>query len=106
VISYAQQKTELDGYGRPTRSIAFALGAAPADSVTSYRYRLDGTLQDVALPDPSRNDASTLAYTYTFDSLGRPLTIRRPDAQQSGVDLSYSGLTTAAIALDRGSLMS
>ena len=96
VTSYTQDKTELDGHGRPTRSIAYAFGAAP-DSITTYRYRLDGTLQDVTMPDPTVNTTATTTYTYTFDSLGRALTMRRPqlagDTAPTGVNISYNGLT-------------
>lgn len=96
-ILFTKEKTELDGHGRPIKSIAYALGAAPADSVTTYRYRLDGTLQDVTVPDPTANTSATVAYTYTFDSLGRALTMRRPqlagDSAATGVNMSYNGLT-------------
>ncbi len=94
---WKQTKTELDGHGRPTKTIVPAQGTAPADHVTTYVYRPDGTLQTVSVPDPSANNATLVSYTYTFDSLGRPLTIRRPDStspsSQSGVNIAYNGVT-------------
>jgi RHS repeat-associated protein len=89
---YAKDKTDLDGHGRPIRKTMFANGAAPVDGVTTYTYAADGTMTQVRLPDPSKNDASTVAYTYGYDSLGRPRTLRRADAASTGVDLTYDGL--------------
>jgi YD repeat-containing protein len=52
----------------------------------------------VKIPDPSANGAQTVEFTYTYDSLGRPTGMRRPDTSvvtdQSGVNISYDGLTT------------
>jgi RHS repeat-associated protein len=91
--TWTQDKTELDGHGRPIKQTVFVQGTAPADQVTSYLYRADGTLQSVSVPDPTVNNATLVTYTYGFDSLGRPTSIRRPDtttrANQSGVNLSY-----------------
>ena len=47
---WKQQKTELDGHGRPTKSTVYAQGSAPNDQITSFVYRADGTLD----PFPSR----------------------------------------------------
>ena len=95
---FVQDKTELDGHGRPIRNTAYVSGQAPADHITTYHYSNDGTLHDVTTPDPSVNSSATVAYTYGFDSLGRPTSIRRPDtsilANQSGVDITYDGLTS------------
>ena len=95
--SWTNVKTELDGHGRPLRTIQLAQGTAPADAITSYAYANDGTLQSVSVPDPTQNNASTVTYRYTFDSLGRAISIRRPDsitvANQSGVDITYNGVT-------------
>ena len=93
-ITYLKDITEFDGHGRPTSVIKYSQGAAIADHVTTYRYGLDGTLQSVKVPDPTEDDASQVEYVYTFDSLGRATTVRRPDSQQSGATISYSGLTT------------
>src|SRR5262249_5817972 len=83
--------------GRPIKKTVYVFGTAPADQVTSFHYNNDGTLHDVTLPDPTANDASTVMYTYAFDSLGRPTSIRRPDGtSQSGVNLAYDGLTTTS----------
>ncbi len=94
--TWKMDKAELDGHGRPIKQIVFAQGSAPNDQITTFQYRSDGTLQTVQVPDPTANSAAVVAYTYTFDSLGRPLSIRRPDAvslpSQSGVDLSYNGV--------------
>jgi RHS repeat-associated protein len=94
---YKQERTELDGHGRPIRKILYAQGAAPADHITSFHYRNDGTLETVSVPDPTANDASVVTYTYGFDSLGRPTSIRRPDTalllDQSGADIVYDGVT-------------
>jgi RHS repeat-associated protein len=96
-ILWQQEKTDFDGHGRPTKKTVFAQGSVPNDQITTFQYRNDGTLHTVQVPDPTRNDASLVAYTYTFDSLGRATSIRRPDnpipANQSGVDITYNGLT-------------
>jgi RHS repeat-associated protein len=96
-IRYSQDKTDLDGHGRPIRKTNYVLGDAPADQVTTFQYANDGTLTQVLLPDPTANDTTTVSYTYTFDSLGRPKSVRRPDAtaaaDKSGVDIAYDGLT-------------
>jgi RHS repeat-associated protein len=92
-VRYTEDKTELDGHGRPIKKVIRALGSAPADQITTFVYRNDGTLAEVRVPDPTANNANTVSYTYTFDSLGRSLTIRRPDGANTGVDLSYDGLT-------------
>ena len=74
----------------------FAQGSAPNDQVTTFQYRNDGTLQMVSVPDPTANNATLVSYPYTFDSLGRATSIRRPDhtvaASQSGVDIAYNGV--------------
>ena len=90
---WTQDKTESDGHGRPIKQTVFVQGTAPADQITSFVYRADGTLQSVSVPDPTVNSAALVTYTYGFDSLGRATTIRRPDnvspASQSGVNLTY-----------------
>jgi RHS repeat-associated protein len=95
--SFDMQETDLDGHGRPIRKTVSTFGSVPADAVTTFTYGNDGTLQAVSVPDPSHNDSSTVTYTYTFDSLGRGTSIRRPDnttpSQRSGLDISYDGLT-------------
>ncbi|MFN0246894.1 MAG: toxin TcdB middle/N-terminal domain-containing protein, partial [Kofleriaceae bacterium] len=94
---WRQQKTEIDGHGRAIKVTLFAQGSAPANHVTQYQYRpTDGTLDKVYLPDPSRNDATLIGYGYTFDTLGRPTSIRRPDnpADPSGIDMLYDGPTS------------
>ena len=60
--------------------------------MTTFHYGSAGTLQSVSVPNPTANDGSTVTYTYTYDSLGRPTRVRRPDGQ-TGVDFSYDGLT-------------
>jgi RHS repeat-associated protein len=96
-VHYRVERTDLDGHARPLVHTVFVSGSAPADEITRYAYANDGTLATVTLPDPSANNAATVTYTYTFDSLGRPTSIRRPDAasaaQQSGADVTYNGLT-------------
>jgi YD repeat-containing protein len=51
----------------------------------------------VTVPDPSQNGTQTVTFTYEFDSLGRPTSMRRPDAatlaHRSGVDISYGPST-------------
>lgn len=95
--TWRQQRNDIDGHGRPIRTTVFAQGTAPADQVTLYAYRGDGTLKTVSLPDPTTNDASLVAYTYTFDTLARPTSFRRPDSttpsSQSGVNITYNGVT-------------
>lgn len=91
-------RDEYDGLGRPSRKTIDPQGQAPNAAVTTFHYRDDGTLRDVSVPNPTTNDTSTVTYTYTFDSLGRPASMRRPDAStasnQSGVNISYDGLVT------------
>src|SRR5262249_61064530 len=91
-----QTRTDLDGHRRPMRTTVFAQGSAPADRVTTFHYNDDGTLGSVDVPDPSANDASIVTYTYGYDTLGRPTSIRRPDsttpASRSGTDVSYDGV--------------
>jgi RHS repeat-associated protein len=102
-VRYTQDRTDLDGHGRPIRKTVFAQGAAPADAITTYQFNNDGTLASVSVPDPSKNDTSTVTYTYTFDSLGRPVAMRRPDdatpGNQSGVGLVYDGLLTTSVEM-------
>ncbi|MGE0402087.1 MAG: RHS repeat-associated core domain-containing protein [Kofleriaceae bacterium] len=93
-IRYRSETTQFDGHGRPIKTTV----AAPIAHVTAYSYRADGTLQSVSVPDPTKNDASLVTYTYGFDTVGRPTSIRRPDsttaANQSGVNIAYNGLTS------------
>jgi RHS repeat-associated protein len=110
-IVWKQERTDFDGHGRPTKKTVFAQGSVPNDQVTTFEYRDDGTLQTVQVPDPTGNDASLVAYTYTFDSLGRATSIRRPDnvtpANQSGADITYDGLTqttTEAVGIAAGQI--
>jgi RHS repeat-associated protein len=95
--TWTDEKTEFDGHGRPTKETVFVQGTAPADQITTFTYEDDGTLSRVEVPDPSANTVARVAYTYTFDSLGRATSVRRPDAtadiDKSGVDISYDGLT-------------
>ncbi|MGJ0492828.1 toxin TcdB middle/N-terminal domain-containing protein [Methylobacter sp.] len=94
---WREEKTELDGHGRPIKTTVFAQGSAPNDQVTTFRYRHDGTLETVSVPDPTANNATLVSYAYGFDSLGRATSLRRPDAaastDQSGVDIVYDGMT-------------
>ena len=97
-VLYGKDTTWLDGHGRPVMRVVYVFGSALTDAATLYRYALDGTLVGVTVPDPSQNGAAFVTYTYGYDSLGRPTSIRRPDAanpaQRSGVDMSYDGVTT------------
>jgi len=93
-VAYADDLAEQDGLGRRSKQTVFVHGTAAANQTTTFQYRNDGTLATVNVPDPS-NDANTVSYTYTFDSLGRPRSIRRPDAAASsdnGLDITYAGL--------------
>ncbi len=100
VIRYAESRTELDGHGRTTRVIVPLDASGAVEQITYYSYRPNGTLQSVSVPDPRFNDTSQVTYTYEFDTLGRPRSIRRPDSTtpsaRSGVDLEYDGLTQIA----------
>ncbi|MEO8844988.1 MAG: toxin TcdB middle/N-terminal domain-containing protein [Kofleriaceae bacterium] len=99
-VKFLQSRTDADGHGRPLRKTSYALGAAAADAITTYTYTNAGMVSNVSIPDPTLNTTAAVQYTYSFDSLGRPLTIRRPDsttpANQSGADLSYSGMTATS----------
>jgi RHS repeat-associated protein len=90
--TWIQEDTQLDGHGRPIQRTKVAQPSAPADEVTVYTYRDDGTLATVEVPDPTQNSAARVTYSYTFDSLRRPTSIRRPDANQSGVNMAYQGI--------------
>jgi RHS repeat-associated protein len=92
--TWKQERTDLDGFGRPMRVTSFAQGSAPNDAISTFTYNNAGKVVSVKLPDPQANNASLVEYTYTYDSLGRPKTLRRPDA--TGVDLSYNGVTQSA----------
>ena len=97
VVKFLKSRTDADGHGRPLYRTSYALGAAAADAITRYTYNDAGMVAAFSIPDPTLNTTATVQYNYTFDSLGRPLTIRRPDfttpASQSGADLSYAGLS-------------
>ena len=90
------EQTKLDGHGRPIQKIQLTQGSASADHITSFQYRDDGTLAVATVPDPAKKNG-TVSYTYGFDSLGRPTSIRRPDASEpadrSGLDIAYDGVT-------------
>lgn len=98
-----QARTDFDGLGRPFRQTSFTQGTAPADAVTTTHFNNDGTVHDVTVPNPSANDASTVMVSYSFDSLGRATSIRRPDnatpANQSGLNVSYNGLSTTNLEI-------
>ena len=91
------KRTDLDGLGRPIKETVFVQGTAPADQVTTYAYSAAGTLTAVEVPDPNANSTARVQYLYTYDTLKRPLTIRRPDSttpsQKSGIDITYDGVT-------------
>lgn len=95
-IAFAQDISELDGHGRTFRKTV--LGATNGNQVSTFHFNPDGTLHDVTLPDPTQDNLSTVQYDYTFDSLGRATSIRRPDnttpSNRSGVDISYDGVTS------------
>jgi YD repeat-containing protein len=94
-ITYSQEVTDLDGLGRPFKKIVSTFGSAPADEITTYHWANDGTLTSIDVPDPASNDASVVTYHYAFDSLGRPVSMTRPDggSPASGVTMSYDGLS-------------
>jgi len=94
---WAQTYTELDGHGR-TRVVSVSRGGGSIPSATTtYTYRNDGTLASVSLPDPSQDSTATVTYSYTFDSLGRPTSIRRPDSEGSGADMGYLANATDGV---------
>lgn len=100
LISYGEtrktrEETQLDGWGRPDEIRVVTGGAV--DAVTTYDYDAAGRLVDVTLPDPSQDLAQTVTYRYGYDSLGRPVSLRRPavgGADASGIDITYDGLVT------------
>jgi hypothetical protein len=93
---WTTERTDLDGHGRPIKTVESVNGTAPVDAVTTYDYDIEGKLVAVSVPDPTQNSTAQVTFTYTFDSLGRPTAIRRPDAvaaaDRSGIDVSYNGL--------------
>jgi RHS repeat-associated protein len=95
---WTETRTDVDGLGRPIRStVEVDVADAPNDAVTTYDYDHRGKLVAVTVPDPSQNGTQTVTFTYEFDSLGRPTSMRRPDAatlaHRSGVDISYGPST-------------
>lgn len=89
---WTREETQLDGRGRPVR-VAVRTGGA-VDAVTTRDYDHRGHVVAVSLPDPSQDSAATVTYTYGYDSLGRPTSMRRPavgGTAASGIDLSYDG---------------
>lgn len=94
---FTSVKTELDGHGRPIRTTEETFTTAPSDAVTSFDYDDAGRLVAVSVPDPSANSSAQVTFTYTFDAIGRPIGMRRPDSatpsEQSGIDVSYDGLS-------------
>jgi len=104
-ISYAVGRTDYDGHGRPTKVTQYKNGSAgPAadDNVTAYAYRLDGTLQTVSLQSPTATTPSLVSYTYTFDSLGRPTGVTRPDSGASGASVSYKAAAGTGLPVGTG----
>jgi RHS repeat-associated protein len=97
LTTWTQERTETDAHGRAIIKTTFAQGSAPVDAVSTFYYGNDSTLRLVTLPDPTLNTAAVVTYKYTYDSLGRPLTMRRPDnavsTSQSGIDIAYNGVT-------------
>ena len=96
-VQYAQDRTDVDGLGRPIKKTVYTFGWTVTDAITTYTYANDGTLVAVTMPDPGASDASTVTYTYSYDSLGRAVSLRRPDptSDRSGVDIAYDGLYTS-----------
>jgi len=92
---WTRNETWIDGKGRPQRSIEkTGLGI---DAVTTYDYDNRGNLATVTMPDPSATtvSAATVAYSYTYDTIGRPTGMRRPavgGAVASGVDIVNDGM--------------
>ena len=92
---WTREETRLDGKGRPAQVIVKTGGTA--DAITTYDYDKTDHLVAVSLPDPTQNSAATVTYTYAYDSLGRPTSMRRPGAggaPDSGVNMSYDGQTS------------
>lgn len=94
---WTREETRLDSRGRPVQ-VLIKTGATSPDAVTTYDYDARGNLASVTLPDPSAavGSVATVAYSYTYDSLSRPTSMRRPaiTGAASGVDMSYNGLVT------------
>ena len=42
-VSYAGDKSEMDGHGRPIKKTVYVYGTAPTDQITTFAYRNDGT---------------------------------------------------------------
>jgi YD repeat-containing protein len=98
VVRYRESKRLLDGNNRLVEETVSSLSAGTVDAVTRYVYSNNGTLSQIDISDPTVDVSSndTVSYTYTFDSLGRVTSARRPDAaaaiDRSGVDVEYDGL--------------
>ncbi|MCA9677457.1 MAG: hypothetical protein KC464_20705 [Myxococcales bacterium] len=95
--SYVTTRVDLDGHGRPVREVKLG----PPAAETLYDYDAAGKLASVTLPDPSQ-DGATVTYRYTFDSLGRPTGMTRPDgvgASASGITVAYDGDTKTTTEL-------
>ncbi len=82
----------FDGHGRPLTEKTRLFSATQPDAIISYQYDWGGRLAAFTAPDPTKNDDKVVTYSYSYDSLGRPVSLRNPDG--SGVNLHYDTLTT------------
>ncbi len=83
----------LDGFGRQMQMTELTF-TTPSEAVTRYSYDAAGNLVSVQVPDPSlRGVAGSVHYDYTYDNLGRPTSLRRPEfidgGLASGIAITY-----------------
>ena len=83
---FVKNRRTYDGLGRVLQSIQTI--DANRESVITYEYDAQGNLARVIMPDP-RDDTQTVAFTYTYDGLNRPVRATRPDG--NGVSYAYTG---------------
>ncbi len=96
---WTETETQLDGRGRPV-VVNVKTGASSPVATTTYDYDHRGHVVTMTAPDPSASPGQVayVTYTNTYDSLGRPTSMRRPavGAVAAGIDLSYDGTRTQA----------
>lgn len=88
VAQYAHTRATHSGTGLMTSKTTYSAESSVPDAVVAYTYTNSGHLAKVSLPDPT-DAAVQQSYTYGYDGLDRPSSIRRPDT--SGIVIDYNG---------------
>jgi len=83
---------QLDGHGRMSSETTSVDGTPKARN--EYDYDTAGKVVTFRTPDPTDDDAM-VAYTYTYDSLGRPTGLRNSNGH--GANSSWNGLEQTVV---------